>query len=53
MGELTLRALRRRAEESLGQRFDLREFHDRVLSGGTLTMPILEARIDAYIRSKR
>ena len=53
MGELTLRALRRRAEESLGPRFDLREFHDRVLSGGTLTMPILEARVDDYIRSKR
>lgn len=53
MGEITLRGLRRRAEEALGSRFDVREFHDRVLSGGTLTMPILEARIEAYIRSKR
>jgi uncharacterized protein (DUF885 family) len=48
-----LRELRRRAEDSLGPRFDIREFHDRILSGGTLTLPLLEARIDAYIRSKR
>jgi uncharacterized protein (DUF885 family) len=53
MGELKLRELRRRAEEALGSRFDIREFHDRVLAGGTVTLPILEARIDAYIRSKR
>ena len=53
MGELKLRELRRRAEAALGPRFDIREFHDRVLAGGTVTLPILEARIDAYIRSKR
>lgn len=53
MGELKLRELRRRAEEALGPRFDIREFHDRVLAGGTVTLPILETRIDAYIRSKR
>jgi uncharacterized protein (DUF885 family) len=53
MGELELRRLRRRAEEALGARFDVREFHDQILSGGTVTLPILEARIDRYIRSKR
>jgi uncharacterized protein (DUF885 family) len=52
MGELKLRELRRRAEEALGPRFDIREFHDRVLAGGTVTLPILETRIDAFIRSK-
>jgi uncharacterized protein (DUF885 family) len=52
MGELELRRLRRRAEEALGARFDVREFHDQILSGGTVTLPILEARIDRYIRSK-
>ncbi len=52
-GELKLRELRKRAEDSLGPRFDVREFHDRVLAGGTVTLPILENRIDAWIRSKR
>jgi uncharacterized protein (DUF885 family) len=51
-GELKLRELRHRAEEALGPRFDVREFHDRVLAGGTVTLPILESRIDAWIRSK-
>lgn len=51
-GELKLRELRRRAEEALGPRFDVREFHDRVLAGGTVTLPILENRINAWIRSK-
>jgi uncharacterized protein (DUF885 family) len=51
-GELTIRALRRRAEEALGPKFDIREFHDRVLAGGTATMPVLESRIDAWIRSR-
>ncbi len=52
-GELKLRELRKRAEDALGPRFDVREFHDRVLAGGTVTLPILENRIDAWIRSKK
>jgi uncharacterized protein (DUF885 family) len=51
-GELKLRELRARAEKALGPRFDVREFHDRILGGGTVTLPILENRIDAWIRSK-
>jgi uncharacterized protein (DUF885 family) len=53
MGELELRKLRRRAEEALGARFDVREFHDRILAGGTVTLPLLESRIETWIRSKR
>ncbi len=53
IGELKIRELRRRAEEALGSRFDVREFHDCVLSGGTVTLPVLEARIDAYIRARK
>ena len=53
MGELKIRELRKKAEDALGPRFDIREFHDRILGAGTVTLPILEAHIDAWIKSKR
>ena len=52
MGELKIRELRKKAEKSLGPRFDVRAFHDRLLSGGTVTLPILEARIDSFLREQ-
>ncbi|WP_419210934.1 DUF885 domain-containing protein [Maribacter sp. X9] len=54
MGELKIRELRKRAEEALGDNFDIRDFHEIVLEQGTVTLPILERRVNAYIinRSK-
>jgi uncharacterized protein (DUF885 family) len=52
IGELKIKELRRRAEEKLKDKFELREFHDVVLSRGTVTMEILEAMIDKYIANK-
>ena len=49
MGELTIRRLRGEAEQALGSRFDLREFHDLVLSNGAVTLPILEDVVRASI----
>jgi uncharacterized protein (DUF885 family) len=49
VGELRLQALRRRATERLGARFDIRCFHDQLLMTGALPLDILEARIDAWI----
>ncbi|MBC7835366.1 MAG: DUF885 domain-containing protein [Phycisphaerales bacterium] len=49
IGELTIRRLRARAEKELGPAFDLREFHDRVLGGGAMPMPVLEGTIDRWI----
>lgn len=49
MGELKILELRRRAEAALGAGFDLRAFHDAVLEAGSLPLPILERRIDAFI----
>jgi uncharacterized protein (DUF885 family) len=49
MGELKIRELRARAEKALGDRFDVRAFHDAVLENGTVPLTILEERIDAFI----
>ena len=49
MGEITLRKLRREAEDALGAGFDIREFHEKVLEEGTVTLPILTGRVRAYI----
>ena len=41
--------LRQRAEAALGDRFDIRAFHDAVLGNGGVTLPVLERQINAYI----
>lgn len=52
IGELKIKELRKKASDALGESFDVREFHDAVLSEGTLTLPLLEQVIDAYIEEK-
>ena len=49
VGSLEIQRLRRRAEQALGPRFDIREFHDRVLENGGITLPMLATRVDAWI----
>ena len=49
IGELKIRELRKKAEESLGIKFSIRDFHEIVLEQGTVTLPILERRVNAYI----
>ena len=49
LGEMTIRRVRAKAEDALGDRFDIRKFHDVVLSLGSVPLPALEARIDAFI----
>lgn len=49
MGELTIWELRKKAERELGDQFDIRAFHDAVLTGGGLPLEILRAQIDSYI----
>ena len=53
MGEITLRKLRREAETALGADFDIREFHEKILEEGTVTLPILERRVRAYISAAK
>ncbi len=53
IGELRIRELRRRAEAALGERFDLRDFHDMLLSAGALPLTILEQCADAWISRRQ
>ncbi|MFC4723249.1 DUF885 domain-containing protein [Geojedonia litorea] len=49
IGEIKIRELRKRAEEALGDKFDIREFHEVILEEGTVTLSIMEERINNYI----
>jgi uncharacterized protein (DUF885 family) len=51
IGELKIRELRLKAEAALGEKFDIRAFHEIVLEQGTVTLSILEKRILNYIKS--
>jgi uncharacterized protein (DUF885 family) len=51
VGELKIRELRQKAEEALGDSFDIRAFHEVILANGTLTLPMLEAEINDFIVS--
>jgi uncharacterized protein (DUF885 family) len=51
IGQLKIRELRARAQQQLGPRFDIRKFHDEILSAGNLPMDMLDARIDGWIKS--
>ncbi|MCH8879006.1 MAG: DUF885 domain-containing protein [Planctomycetes bacterium] len=51
IGELKIRELRGIAEDRLGERFDVRAFHDVVLGAGSLPLSVLESRIRRWIES--
>jgi len=53
LGELAIAGLRREAEQALGPRFDLRAFHDVVLSQGSVPLPVLEAQVREWIAARK
>jgi len=53
LGQMRIVELRERARAALGDKFDLRAFHDAVLADGPLPLDVLETRINAWIGSQR
>lgn len=53
VGQMKIRELRNRAEQALGDKFDVREFHDQILKDGSLPLSVLDAKIDRWIASKK
>ncbi len=53
IGEIKIRELRKKAEAELGSKFDIRQFHEIILEQGTVTLPILERRINNYIAASK
>ena len=49
LGMMEIVRLREKAEQALGPKFDIRAFHDTVLSIGSVPLPVLRARIDRFI----
>ena len=47
-----LHELRTRAEKALGKKFDIREFHDEILTHGSVPLAVLEAAVDRWIAAK-
>ncbi|HET8817034.1 MAG TPA: DUF885 domain-containing protein, partial [Pseudidiomarina sp.] len=52
MGMLKFVELRAKARDTLGERFDIRDFHDVILKNGSMPLPILERLIDNYIAAQ-
>ncbi len=51
LGEMAIFEARKKAEQALGSKFDIRAFHDTVLELGSVPLPVLQARIDEFIAS--
>jgi uncharacterized protein (DUF885 family) len=52
LGELKIKKLRRAAQEKLGDKFDVRQFHDQVLGQGALPLDVLEARVRKWAETE-
>ena len=51
LGQMSIQKSRHKAEEALGEKFNVRAFHDSVLELGSVPLPVLEQHIDQFIQS--
>ena len=51
-GELKIQALRKRAEQKLGDKFDIREFHAEVLKDGSVPLDVLDDKVERWLQAK-
>ena len=53
LGQLKILELREREKKELGDKFDIRHFHDEILDGGALPLDVLDARMNAWIQEQK
>ncbi|HEY2986533.1 MAG TPA: DUF885 domain-containing protein [Candidatus Binatia bacterium] len=53
VGQLKISAIRSKAEQALGPKFDIRAFHDELLKDGALPLDVLEAKMDLWLESQK
>ena len=53
IGELKIQELRKRAEQALGDKFDIKAFHAEVLQDGSVPLAVLESKIDRWIAAQK
>lgn len=53
MGQLTILKLRDEAKKQLGEKFDLKAFHDQILNGGAMPLDLLKQRVEAWIKDQK
>jgi uncharacterized protein (DUF885 family) len=52
MGQLTILKLRDEAKSQLGDKFDIKKFHDEILNGGSMPLDLLQERVEAWIKGQ-
>jgi uncharacterized protein (DUF885 family) len=52
IGQLKIMELRKRAQDKMGDKFDIKKFHEKVLESGVVPLALLEKKIDAWIVEK-
>jgi uncharacterized protein (DUF885 family) len=53
IGMIAIQKLRDEAQAALGDKFDWKSFHDTVIDGGSMPLPVLEARVRAWIADQK